>query len=306
MSLPAPPTVPATAVPAQDGPCHAWTTIADTRARCNLLATVVDDAALQFGIDLATLILWAATGRRYGYCQRTVRPCWEGERSHGFTTSTSWPAPASYFHTPVPTVLGGVVDVYPAWPRITECSCRVPELVLPGPIGWVEEVMVDGVPLNLGNVRIRTAGHGARRTLLRVDEENWFCANDLARDPAVVPLTDEPTPAWHVTYWQGREIATGGVEAVQMLAEQIGRQYCQDANCDQNMVAGLTRVSRRGVVKEFDPKSVTDDNGQIRTGIDAADRWVDAVNPHGRHQSPKIVRPDDPERRRIWSWVNAA
>ena len=277
------------------------------RARCGLTVAEVSDEALTFGIDLASLILWGESGRRYGLCLRTVRPCWEGDRNHGFTTSTSWRSPASYPLTPLTVAgTGGAVDVYPTWPRLRECACHLPELLLPGPIAWVEEIMVDGVPVNLGNVAIRVDGTNARRVLTRNDGESWYCSNDLERDPTVVPLAPEPGPAWQVRYWRGRQVTDTMQIIAGKLAEQIGRQFCQDANCDANMVQGLTRVARRGVVKEYDPSAIRDDNGQVATGLRVVDDWLRTVNPHGRKRAPAILRADDPERRRMWRLVDAA
>lgn len=257
-----------------EGPCQPWTDLATVRARCNLLPADVDDAALTFGINLASLILWSATGRRYGLCLRAVRPC----------------GPCQCFR-PL-------------------CTCYLPSLALPGPVAGVVEVMVNGAVVPLTSIRIKTAGKGARRTIVRLDGTEWPCCNDLVADPTVVGPEDGCV-AWSVTYWQGRAISDLARDAAGILAEQIGRQYCTQggAGCDDRMVAGLTRISRRGVTREYDPNALKDAaTGQIRTGLSLVDQWVTSVNPHGRVRPSLIIRPDDPARESGggWTWVDHA
>ena len=255
-----------------EGPCHPWTDITTVRERCAATdTTTIDDTAIEFAVDLASLVLWNATGRRYGLCLRTVRPCWTG---------------------------------CPEWRR---CSCWLPEIYLRAPIAAVDEVMVNGVALAATAYRIQTVGPDARRTLVRVDGEPWPCCNDLELDPTVVPVGTQYCDAWYVRYWQGRAVPTLGVTAASLLAEQIARQYCTTAGCDDNMTANLKRVSRRGVTKEYDANVDRDDKtGRIRTGIKPVDDWILAVNPHGRVRQPAIIRPDDPWRHNLWQLIDAA
>ncbi len=305
MTLPAviPTTVPS------EGPCQPWTTVADVRTRCNLPAPptpgALTDEALDFGIELASLILWAESGRRYGLCQRTFRPCSASGYDHSFRVSTQWPSPTAY--PPNSQSLSwGPVDVFNSWPRLGGCGCSLPELVLPGPIAWVDQIMYDGVALDLNQVRIKLSDPNPRRALVRVDGESWWCCNDLDADPTVVPVNPRSCPAWQVTYWVGRQVPTSAVVAVSKLAEQFARQFCDDSGCDANMNQNLRRVARRGIVKEYDPALLTDDEGRRATGISVADEWVRAVNPHGRKRAPVVVRADDPEPRRIWDLIPAA
>ncbi len=279
-----------------EGPCQPWTDIAAVRARCGLLDTVVDDTALQFGIDLASLVLWGATGRRYGLCKRTVRPCYAGRRvEHSFYN------PAEYQHPVLATTLGGVT-LYRA--PLVGCGCSIPELILDGPVAIVERIVADGVDVPLASLKIKTAGRNARRAVLRVDGESWPCCNDLNEDPTVAN-PGSSCPAWQVTYWQGRAVPALAQEMAGILAEQFGRARCE-ADCDNNMVAGLTRVSRRGVTKEYNQDLIKDPNGAMRTGIDLVDSWLRTVNPNKLKRRPRIVRADDPDRDRIWEWVDVA
>lgn len=285
-----------------EGPCQPWTDIAAVRARCTpaILATDLDDTAITFGIELASLILWTASGRRYGLCQRIIRPCWEGETGHGFGGYTPRP-PAAY--PPMVAALG--TDLLDN-PWATGCGCTLPTLLLPGPIAAITEVMVNGTALPLTALRIKTSGLHARRALLRIDGGSWWCCNDLETDPTTVAV-DNGCPAWEVTYWQGRRIPDVAQDMAGLLAEQFARLRCGTGGCDDRMVPGLTRISRRGVTREYNPADLKDPlTGQTKTGLPAVDAWISAVNPHGRVRPSAIIRPDDPERRRLWSWVDAA
>ena len=284
-----------------EGPCQAWTDIAGVRAACNLLATEADDAAVQFGIDLASLVLWTAMGSRYGLCRHTMRPCWEGDHNGAFGASDRRRDAADYPDY-IPSVDGQVQSTgvwldRGAW----SCSCHLPSLTLPGPLAAVESVQVDGVALPLAGFKIKTLGHGARRHLLRVDGDVWPCCNDLNEDPTVVPAQAGGCPAWAVTYWQGRAINSTTKAMAEILAEQFAKIRC-NKSCD-GVNSGLTRVARRGVVKEF---TKSDLKGGIETGHPLVDPWITAVNPHRQIRRAAVVRADDPGRRRLWSWVDAA
>lgn len=254
-----------------EGPCHPWVTVDEVRDRCVDATDSITDNALAFGVGLASAVLWNATGRRYGLCQRTVRPCWTG---------------------------------CPNWVR---CSCWLPELRLPGPVAAIDEIMVNGVTLDLSVVRIQTIGPDARRIVVRIDGETWPCCNDLEVDPTVVPVSTSYCDAWHVRYWQGRAVPGIGQDVAGLLAEQIARQHCRSVGCDDQMTANLKRVSRRGVTKEYDAATDRDEKtGRIRTGIKPVDDWILAVNPHGRTRGPAILRGDDPHRRNLWQLIEVA
>jgi hypothetical protein len=187
------------------------------------------------------------------------------------------------------------------------CGCWLPELELPGPIASVVDVQYDGVFLPLTAIKIRTAGYHARRSLIRVDGGTWWTCQALNRDPAVIPANPDPEcPAWQVTYQQGRAIPPVAVGCADVLTEQFAKALCGGA-CDNNMVPGLTRVARRGVTREYNPADLVDTKtGQTRTGLPGVDAWIAAVNPHRLTRGASVIRADSPERRRLWSWVDAA
>ena len=244
-----------------EGPCLPWTTLSDTRARCGLTATDVDDNALTVGIELASRRLWRSTGMRYGLCLRTVmhgpeccRPCAAGRSN---PSGHEW--------------------------------CSTDDLPLPGPVAKIESVTYFGETVDPADMRLITHGRAARRSVT------------ITRRPTVADYTNG-CPVWEVTYWQGRPIPLTGQVAAQQLAEHYARVVCPDGTCSDDRLANLTRVTRRGVVKEYEPHADTETTAPTNVGL--VDEWVATVNPHGLTRPVAVVRPDDPARARQWSWID--
>ncbi|MGH1490560.1 MAG: hypothetical protein ACRBK7_14415 [Acidimicrobiales bacterium] len=280
----------------REGPCQDWTTEAEAVARCN--NTTLTTEAWTFGIALASVVLWNATGRRYGVCRRTVRPCYSGTHHHGFGPTGAARARQRTIDALTSTAAGYDIDDAPiVWP----CSCGPDMLTLPGPIEAVESILYAGQTLPTTAYRIRTAGHRARTALLRLDGDTWWCCNDLDADPTVA-ATDQGCPAWQVTYWQGRQLPDLARNVASILAEELAKSFCGEA-CDQKLHSNLVQISRRGVTKQYDPKAVKGTDGLTRTGLTPVDAWIAAVNPNGRTRQSAIIRADDPENRRIWEWI---
>lgn len=293
-----------------EGPCHPWVTVEEVRTSCGVQVDEVSDADLNFGIQLASLVLWANTGRRYGLCLRTVRPCFPIGHQYGFRSELARGADWFQRFSDLDDLLSteyGASTALAGWPSTWTCSCSLPVLQLPGPIAAIQSVVVDGVVLPQNAFRIKTGGHMARRVVIRADGESWPCQNDLMADPTVVPATAGGVPAWQVTFWQGRAIQQLQKDITGILALELARFKCRSPRCDEAMNQQLSRVARRGVTKDYDVKMTKDEKtGQVRTGIRPVDDWVNAVNPSGLRRPPKMVRADDSERRRIWEWVEVA
>lgn len=89
-------------------------------------------------VDLASYLLWAATGKVYGPCPVSVLPCNE--------------LTCGYCHHP-----------------LRQCGCRsVPEIRLDGPVHSVTEVVIDGIALPDTSYRIDDY-----EWLVRLDGESW-------------------------------------------------------------------------------------------------------------------------------------
>ncbi|MCZ7478885.1 hypothetical protein [Micromonospora sp. WMMC273] len=229
-------------------------------------------------IAVATLLLWAATGRRYGQCEVTVRPC------------NPPPPPRLYVTYPVTGDAvsgdggggyGPVLDGGRWFNRCgAGCSCSSRcEVLLDGPVtaDAIVAVTVDGgvVPgssyeMHDGNVLVRTDG---------------LCWPSCA-DPA--------TDQFQVTYLRGLPPPPALLAAAAMLACEVA---AGGAGGPCRLPARMSSLTRQGV--EVQVEQITDGTDPFVTGIPEVDRIVSALNPHRRHGPAVVLSPDLPTARRI-------
>lgn len=257
-----------------EGPCG-WTMDTTCVPDWGTYTPNVQAAATEW----ARWILWALTGRRFGACEVTVRPC--GPRCGAWGGYLAWPVNAG-------GVSGGTVPWMIPWIDngvwrncgcTGGCSCRATcEIILPGPVQSVSEVRVDGVVLP--DTAYRLDYVRSMPTLVRVDGECWpECQNmDLA--------TDQPG-TFSVTYLKGEALPLAGAIATGKLAGEFAKA-CSGADCV--LPQQLASLSRNGVeVQVVDPTEVLA-NGL--TGVSDVDLWIRAVNPYGRPQRSRVYSPD--------------
>lgn len=229
----------------------------------------------------ATYLLWALTGRQYGACEVTIRPC--GPRCSG---------PNGYFTWPVNA--GSVTGGNPPWmiPWIDNglwrncgctggCSCSATcEVAIPGPVAEVVEVTVDGVVVP--NTSWRVDMLKGVVVLVRTDGECWPECQDMDAD------IDEPG-SFAITYKQGVSVPLAGMLAAGQLAGEFAKA-CSGAECA--LPQQLASLSRNGVeVTVVDPTQFLD---QGLTGIANVDLWIRAVNPARRANRTKVYSSDLP------------
>src|SRR5688572_18073040 len=106
--------------------CMVW----DFDEECCDLPEGTDEALIEKWQAVSSEILWTASGRRYGLCEITVRPCLR--RCGG---GVGRPVPYR--------------DAYGAWRNLAACGCiedcscvELIEVVLPGPVASIVEVTV--------------------------------------------------------------------------------------------------------------------------------------------------------------------
>lgn len=202
---------------------------------------------------LATSSLLTLTYNRVGTCPVTIRPCPQ-ERPCG----CSWS----------PVLYGSV------W--YNTCPCRsacdaLGEVVLPGPVGYIERLMVDGVEMD------PDSGDW------RLDEGNILVWQ--GEGPSPIPATqdlnkpDTEPGTWSITYSRSYPVGRDGRLAVALLAMEFAKA-CQPAKkC--SLPRGVTSVVRNGV-------SFTIEAGLFPgglTGIDIVDQFILKWAPAG---SPTI------------------
>lgn len=227
----------------------------------------------QLALDVATEILWRATGRRFGLCEISVRPC----RQPCAGAVPAWPTstpPGGAFR---PVLDGGT------WLNIAcgqcgdDCHCgRLCEVALPGPVDQVVEVRLDGVVLDPSEYLVTD-----HRMLVRTGGECWPDCQDLTLPP------DEPG-TWQVTYLQGIPVPPGGRLAAGVLACELGKACANVSGC--RLPRRVQSIVREGVRVDFlDSMDFLADG---MTGLYEADVWIRSVNPRGLAQAARVYSPD--------------
>lgn len=231
--------------------------------------------------DWATYILWALSGRQFGACSVTVRPC-------GPTCGNNF----GYLTFPVNS--GGSAGGMGPWmvPWIDNglwrncgcaggCSCSARcEVALPGPVVTIDEVQVDGITLPVDAYRLDHVR--SIPVLVRIDGECWPECQDM--DAGI----DEPG-SFAITYQRGTAVPHAGTLAAGQLAGEFAKA-CQGGDCV--LPQQLASLTRNGVeVQVVDPASLLEDG---LTGIANVDLWIRAVNPARRPMRSRVMSPDIP------------
>lgn len=207
--------------------------------------------------DVAVHVLWALSGRQFGVCEATARPC---------------PAPFGSYGPHYPFVLTLDVGHWANWPCgcIGSCTVSGPRVVhLPGPVNDVTAVTVEGVVLDEdayvveGDALYRVGGVWPRQHLGR-------------------PLGEAGT--WSVTYTRGVPPPAGSEKFVGLLAKEF------IAACDGSTKCRLPRTvvstTARGVTHAFDPTKIL---AAGKTGLPEVDLWLAAVNPSHLIAAPVVL-----------------
>jgi hypothetical protein len=211
--------------------------------------------------NLAVQVLWALSGRQFGVCPVTVRPCpqscgpytWDQTALLAFWDGANW--------------------------RNTFCGCGPkcswlsPYVVHLGvgaalPVQEIIEVVIDGVVLL--DTEYRLEGD----LLYRIGAK-WPSQNLAA------PL-DEPG-TWSITYTRGFPPPEGTANLVGLLAKEF-LTACAGGKCA--LPRRVQTVSRQGVTYQMvDP---TDIYTTGKTGISEIDLWLSAVNPRAMASPPTV------------------
>lgn len=217
--------------------------------------------------DTAVHILWSLSGRQFGVCDATARPC-----------PTSWVASVVnygltedlYGWGRMPVFYGGTWVGLPCG-CAGRCAVSGPRVVhLPGPVQSVTMVTVAGAVLDSDAYQVEGDA------LHRRDGHAWP-GQDLGR-----PLGEPGT--WSVDYRRGTPVPPGVDRFVGALANEFINAAC--GNKDACRVPVKTRqMSGRGGSFEFDASFFLDKG---RTGLDEVDRWLVAANPN-RLAEPSAV-----------------
>lgn len=262
------------------GPCSSWdpTWICDVSCES---PTVTAQA-----VEFATEVVWALSGRQFGLCTVTLRPCREVCQDFPWPSAglsgggwTEW-AGASWV---TPALIGGQWFNVVCGRCSTDCSCTtISEVRLPAPVNRITEVKIDGVPLEASAYRLDNA-----RLLVRTDGDDWPRCNDLT-------LADTEVGTWSVTAEYGLEVPEGGKWAVGELACQLIKARNGE---DCRLPANVTQLVRQGVTLQF--PEVSELFKERQTGLYLVDLFVATWNPHRLTRRSGVYRVDRAPHRRV-------
>lgn len=230
----------------------------------------LDPDVQERSLALASSTLRRLTAYRVGGCPVTVRPC----------------SPAGFCASFVPfTGSFGMDWMQPGingqgfWVNSCGCSggcgCSVTAGVdLPGPVGRVDEVKVDGVILDEGDYEVR-----------------WNRLFWIGTGPSPFPATqdlnlpDSLPGTFSITYLNAYPVDMLGAQAAAYLAVEFANACSPTKKC--KLPRNVTEVVRNGV-------SFTIEAGlfpQGRTGLNLVDAFIELWNPDGRTQQTRVWTP---------------
>jgi hypothetical protein len=246
------------------------------------LPAAVTGTALAAASDL----VWALSGRRFGLCTSVLRPC--RRECQGMP----WPASSNLW----PNIYPGQTYPLPFWWNgqwlnltcgscASDCSCEtVEEVVLPGGVYQVLQVLIDGVELSPSSYRLDD-----NRLVVRTDGGQWPMCNNLGSN-------DTEVGTWSITAQWGEPLPEIGKIAVGELACEFGK-YLGGQDCV--LPQAVTSLSRQGVSLTFaDPNEVLKEG---RLGLHFTDMFLSAFNPGGLRARSQVYSVDGPNPRRAGS-----
>lgn len=255
-------------MPIESGPCT-WPDL--TQLCCDDWADFSTELQTQ-ALDFAKTFVWAATGRQFGLCELTVRPC--GRTCESCPNGWTYDGQGSW----MPYIWNGLwKNCYcGSGPGCCDCS---PECIvyLPGPVNSIVSVQVGGETLPVTGAYFVLD----QRWLVRVDTEACWpdCSNQN--------LYPGDPNAFEVTYLRGLEVPSALAAQTSNLACQYARA-CVGLPCDLPM--RIQSLSRQGVTI-----SGVDINEMLKHGLSGIwplDQLLLAYNPYGLKAANRLFTPD--------------
>jgi hypothetical protein len=261
------------------GPCAAWpvTWVCDVM---NESPVATGKAAL-----FATEVIWSLSGRQFGACPVTIRPCRRTCLQTPYPDGwQSWPGTIGHIGGDTSGgATGWFIDAGCSTCSGT-CSCvALSDIVLPTPVSSITSVKMNGAPLVSGvNYRL-----DENRYLARIDGTTWPYCQDLTKD-------DTQPNTWSVTFNTGADVPEGGSWAVGELAcEFLKALKGEDCRLPRN----VTNIARQGVTIQLPDPSSLFEHGL--TGLLLADRFIQTWNPHHLPARSRVYSVDGTPHRRV-------
>lgn len=262
---------------------------------CTSLAGLSDEVR-EIVVEAATGYLWRWTGKKYGTCPITVRPCreecWRGSTYYGpgaVNQNLPWFGGA-YGMGLQPALIGGAWFNMACGECAGRCSCKgLSRVDLAGPVDAVTGVMLDGV------------SYGPDDGVYVVDNNRWLSRVDGGKWPT---CQDQSTPtsesgSFEVTYTLGVPVPAGGKLAAAQLACEMAKAICLSTEC--RLPQRIQTITRQGVTTAV-LDSFADLYERGTTGLTMVDMWVASENATVKGSGrARIASPDTAAFRRVTS-----
>lgn len=246
-------------------PCS-WTINVTCCEDWDSYSQAVRDAATSY----ATTVLWAATGRQFGLCPQTVRPCGR------YNSSGQWIWGWGFgggFWMPYMDSLG-------VWRNCgCNCACNCEprcQVWIPGPVDQILNVTLNGATLDESAYRVDNS-----EWLVRLDGGCWpECANlDVSSGQGF----------FEVSYLKGIEVPSDLQVAAGTLACEWAKA-CTGGNC--RLPGRAAQIARQGVSVNMVSLDNLMENGF--TGLPEVDQLIQIYNPRHLPYPLRIMTPDRP------------
>ena len=271
------------------GPCQVWSldlaccpSVSGVADPCLTDGTPVAQEIVDSAVLAASQFVWAVTGRQFGTCEVTIRPCRSCRDEcclpEGGFTGSGFP------WYPVHQSDGSWINI--SCGCQDQCSCvSLCEIELPYPVCSVEEVLIDGEIVDPETYRVDDFNK-----LVRLGSDCWPTCNDLT-----LPTTEEGT--WSVTVVYGRPVPELALRAASEFACELIKS-CVGRPCQ--LPRNVTAVTRQGITEVFaDPNQFLQGG---YTGLGLVDLAIRAYNPHKLMSKSKVYSPDVANKWRKPTW----
>lgn len=255
------------------GPCN-WT-VDICQDCCSTVVSGLDPGLVEAANGWAVDFLWKATGRRYGLCEETYRPCRQ-ECADSSIGGLGFP------FAPTRTYGGSWVNLScRTCPGACGCGAELSEVYLPGTYA-VTGIVVDGESLD----PLTTVMVYDNSRIIRADGSQWPACQDLSLPSDAV---SGAAGTWQITILRGLPVPDGGALAAGLLACEF-LKACVGAD-DCRLPKRVQTITRQGVTVGF--QDMFEGLSDLRTGIWEIDAFLEAART-ARWTDPVIASPDVP------------
>jgi len=262
------------------GPCESgWDIDTSCCAEWDTYSFELQAAAKSY----ASLVLWAATGRRFGLCTQVVRPCGrycsgnDGLGTYGYY----WNGEGFF----VPYLFAGEWRNCWCGNGVGCLACRPDcQVYLEGPVNSIISVVQDGELVDPATYRVDN-GTWLVRTHDQSTSDCWTLRQDFNLNTGPNTLI--------VSYLQGMPVPAALQRAGGELACEWAKA-CTGAAC--RLPQRVTSISRQGVTVSL--ADVDDLLERGLTGVPTVDNVIHAFNPYRLQSRMQVLSPDIPTGRK--------